>query len=454
MTRYARLIEIKALFAFVLASLLISSLAQRYLGHLMSAPDLDFYDYYFAAQAVHDNPHAELYAGATDGNPQLRSAPAGSELFSHARAAGFDDVEFYLYPPLLADVLAPFSQLAPHIAAVLWRTFNLALVCASMLMLARMLRVPVLSFEFAALIVAAYCFWPVHESISLGQVGIVMLALWAVGVVAYCDGRVLLSAGAFALATSLKVTPILILPLFLIWKDRRWLASYLAILLGLVAAMAAINGPQTLSIYATVMSAMGGGLPAMQNKSLSALVTWAYYGKLFTLNSVRSVMTNPPRALSIVAKAVSGAFYLLCLFPVWRSRRLLDRASRAAAIAVFGMVTACVSPVSWRHGYAVALIPLAIFWVKALRNPPRVVHAVLLTLTTFTIGALFFDLAAQAPLPQPCKILLAATWIVFSVLFCLDALVQADTGGHAAGSAEPFCLGHHAHSEAPQDVSS
>jgi hypothetical protein len=260
----------------------------------------------------------------------------------------------------------------------------------------------------------------------MGRSQLSLLALWAVGIVAYFDDRMILSAAAFAFATAFKVTPILIVPLFFIWKDRRWLVSYLAISLGLVAAMAAINGGQTVSVYPAVMSAMGGGIPAYQNKSLGSLVTWAYYGKLFTLGSARTVMVNSPRTLSIVAKAVSGAFYLLCLFLVWRSRHLLDRASRASLIAVFGLVTACVSPVSWRHGYAVAFIALAIYWVKALRTPPRVLHLVLLTLTTFTLGSLFFDLAAQAPLPQFCKILLAASWVVFSVLFCLDALFHGN----------------------------
>jgi hypothetical protein len=431
MRRFGKLIECRILFAFALAALLISSLTQRYLGHIMPSPDLDFYDYYFAAQVVHDNPHANLYAGATDANPQLRSAPADSELFAHARAAGFDDVEFYLYPPLLADLLAPFSQLPAHLAAGLWRCLNLALVLASVLLLARMLRVRILSFEFAVFALAAYSFWPIHEAISDGQLTIVILALWTIGIVAYFDDRMILSAAAFALATAFKITPILIVPLFFIWKDRRWLVSYLAISLGLVAAMAAINGWQTVSVYSAVMSAMGGGLPAYQNKSLGSLVTWAYYGKLFTLGSARTVMVNSPRALSMAAKLVSGAFYLFCLFLVWRSRHQLDRTSRAALIAVFGLVTACVSPVSWRHGYAVALIALAIFWVKALRTPPRALHLVLLTLTTFTLGSLFFDLASQAPLPQFCKILLAASWVVFSVLFCLDALFHGDADGHA-----------------------
>jgi hypothetical protein len=256
-----------------------------------------------------------------------------------------------------------------------------------------------------------------------------MLALWTVGVVAYRDDRMVLSAAAFALATAFKVTPILLLPLFFIWKDRRWLISYIAICVGLVAAMVAINGPHTLGIYATVMSGMGSGAPAMQNKSIGSLIAWIYYGKLFTLNSARAVMANPPRTLSIAAKAASGCFYLLCLIFVWRDRRRLDRASKAASIAVFGLVTACISPVSWRHGYTIALIALAIFWAKALRGRPRVPHLVLLTLTTFTLGSLFFDLAAQAPLPQSCKILLAAAWVIFSVLLCLDALYFANAEG-------------------------
>jgi hypothetical protein len=274
MVRFGKLVECKILFAFALASLLVSSLAQRYLGHVMPDPNLDFYDYYFAAQVVHDNPHANLYAGATDGNPQLRSAPPDSELFAHAKTAGFEDIELYLYPPLLADLLAPVSQHSSHLAAAVWRAFNLALVLGSVILLARMMRVPILSFQFAAFTVAAYSFWPIHEALSLGQIAIVMLALWTIGIVAYFDDRMILSSAAFALATAFKVTPLLLLPLFFIWKDRRWLVSYFAISAGLVAAMVAINGSQTLGIYATVMSGMGSGAPAMQNKSIGSLIAW------------------------------------------------------------------------------------------------------------------------------------------------------------------------------------
>ena len=281
MRYFGKLLESKTLFAFVLASLLIASLAQRYLAHVPSAPDKDFYNYYFAAQAVHDNPHANIYQGATDINLEFVPVPpADSILSTYARAAGFDEINYYTCPPLLADLLAPLSQLPPNLAAVLWRAFNLVLVLVSVLLLARMVRVPILSFEFAVLTLAAYSFWPIHDALSLGQVAIVMLALWTVGIVAYFDDRMILSAAAFAFATAFKVTPILIVPLFFIWKDKKWLVSYLAISLGLVAAMVAINGLHTTSAYASVISSMSSGFPASYNKNLGSLVAWAYYGSL------------------------------------------------------------------------------------------------------------------------------------------------------------------------------
>lgn len=415
----------KYLFAFALASLLASTLMQRYMGHASSGADVDFYDYYFAAQVIHDNPHADLYEGATSGNPQLRSSPVNSALAVHARAAGFSDIELYLYPPLLADLLAPFSQLSPHLAAVLWRAFNLSLVLVSVLLLAHMLRTPILSYPFATLLFAAYCFWPIHEAIAQGQIAIVMLALWALGIAAYYDNRVVLSAAAFAFATVFKVTPILLLPLFFLWKDRRWIVSYFTVLLALAVSMLAFNGLPTVSVYAKVMSGMGGGLPALQNKSISSLVSWLYFGKIFTLDSAHVIMADPPHFLSAISKAASGLFYLACLFFAWRNCRRFDRVAKARVVAVFGLAIACISPVSWRHGYCVALLALAILWAEALRTTPRIYHLALLTLTTFTIGSLFFDLAAGASLPHFLQTIFAASWIVFSVLLCIDALIYA-----------------------------
>jgi hypothetical protein len=166
-------------------------------------------------------------------------------------------------------------------------------------------------------------------------------------------------------------------------------------------------------------------------------VAWLFYGKILTPESVLEVMANPPYALSIIEKIASGLFYLACIFLAWRNRRQIDRASRAATIAIFSLAAVCIAPVSWRHAYTVAFIALAIFWVKALRTPTRPLHGALLAVTTIALGSPFFDLTAQAHLPQFCKILLASSCVIFSVLFCLNALFRTVSDGDAGMTVNP-----------------
>jgi len=344
----------------------------------------------------------------------------------------------YLYPPLLADILAPISKVPANLAALIWRLFNLALVFLSVQLLARMLRVPFLSFEFAVMTLAAYSFFPISEAIFAGQISVVMLALWTVGIVAYSRDRIILSAAAFALATAFKVTPILIVPLFFIWKDRRWLISYVAFSLGLVAAMVGLNGIHNVTVYPSVLSAMGGGIPAEANKTLSSLANWVYFGRVFPPEPALAEMPQRPYGLLIAAKAISGAFYLLCLYLVWRGR-LIGRSYRTEAIATFALIITIASPVSWRHAYCAVFITLAIFWARALRSSSRSLHTVLLALTSITVGCVFLDAAANGNLPQFCKVLLAGAEIIASVLFCIDALyyIRSDAADSLARQGGP-----------------
>lgn len=429
--------KVKILFAFALASLLLGSLAHSYMGRGSASQNDDFHVYYFAAQILHDNPHANLYDGVSKGNIIGQNAPDNSAISTYAKSAGVGGVMLYLYPPLLADLFVPLSRIPVSQAAVLWRACNLMFVLATVFLIARMMRISVLSFEFVALAVAGYCFFPISESILVGQAAVIMLALWAAGMAAYCDGRIVLSAVIFALATAFKVTPILLFPLFIIWKDRRWIVSYLGASIGFVAAMIAVNGWQTVRSYPAAMSSMSGGMPIFINKALGSLVAWIYYGRVLSMDSVRILGGNEPSSLAIAKTSVNGIFYLLCLFLVWRSRHI-ERASKTIIIAVFGLITTCLSPAPWRYAYTVAFIALAIYWVNTLRAPrTQTYRVVLLTLTTFTLGVLSFDLAAGAPLPRFIQIVLASLWVVFTVLFSLDALYHAskDEQAHEAATA-------------------
>ncbi len=410
------------LLAITIASLLFSSLFQRYLGHVLADPNVDFRDYYFAAEMVRDNPRANLYEGATEGNPQLRSAPPQSQIAQRARHAGFDDIELYLYPPLFADLLTPLTHLPLPVAAQAWRLLNLAVVLGSVLLLARMLRMPVLSSSFVVLLTAAYAFWPVHEAVSLGQITVVLLGLWAVGVVAYAEGMPVLSAVALALATSFKVTPVLLLPVLLIWRDRRWLLAYSTAMLAFLGIMGGWNGPATLRDYAHVVSGMGGVLPAMGNKCIAAVTAWLYYGLVFDLGSVHAVLGASPPILVLLTRTLSLLFYGACLVLVWRGRAITGLRDRATVLAIFALATAVIAPVSWRHGYTVALLPLVILWSRWLPENRRNWTIWTLALTSIAVGSLGFDLLAQGPLPQVLKIVLASIWPISALALCLGGL--------------------------------
>ena len=454
--RSATGVTARGLFAFILLSLLAGSLLQRYLGHTMSEPDLDFYDYFFEAAMVHEHPRAGMYAAALEGNPQLRHAPADSDVYRRAEAAGFNGTNLYLYPPLLADLLSPVATLPPHRAAALWRCLNLLIVAVCVFFMARFVGISLASAELGLLLFSAYTFWPIHENIAQGQVSVVLLGLWTIAILAYVEGRVILSAVALVLATWLKVTPVLMVPVFLIWKDRKWISSYLLGGIGLGLLMIALNGWANMTSCIRVLFGMGGSVPAMQNKSLGSLLAWIHYGKAATYDQARVLIATPqPHSLLLVAKLLTLAFYSGCLYLVWRQRRQPDRRNRAVVLAVFGLAIALIAPVSWRHGYSVALVLLILLWNDMLRAPVSVqkAHALrlwLLTFTTFTLGTLFFDLAAEAPLPAALKILCAATWTVFSLLLSLEVLKNGFIGSAVlAGMELPLRFGGQ---QAPPDT--
>ena len=417
---------VKALVALVVATLLASSIGQRYLGHVMETPDLDFYVYYLTAQVVHFDAKAELYAGTQDGSPLLRNAAPDTPLGRQAALNSVPGTEFYLYPPLLADLIAPISDLSLPKAAVIWRGFNLAFVLFSMILIAKLLNFRLLSAEFALLVVLAFAFWPVHETIVLGQVAILIMFLNLVCILAYRDGRIILSAVALALATWLKVTPVLIVPLFFIWRDRKWIAWYLASAIALLAAVWLINGWPNLHAYLQLTAAMGAGLPTEQNKNIESIVTWLYYGKLFTLPTVQAILraSTPvlPALPALINKILTVSAYAFSLILVWRRRNSAALTERLLVIGLIAIVASTLPPVSWRHGYTIAFFPLAYLWVHHLRQPGSRRQVILLTLTSITLGSLIFDLAARAHLPMFFRIACAATWTIFSLLLSFDVL--------------------------------
>jgi hypothetical protein len=415
--------------AAVVALLVGSELGLNQFGpNRDKSKDFDFFVYYFAAQAVLDNPHSDLYKGATNRNPTLVEVPDDNDMAQHARSEGFSVVYQYIYPPLLADMLQPLARISPYRAAAVWRAFNLIVVFLALLPLRRLLRVRLMSFEFATLVLCAFSFFPIDETLHYGQISIAMFALWAVGICAYRDGKPRLSAAVLALATIIKITPILSVPVMLIWKDRRWLVSYFSVLTGLVVFMGFYNGLETSASFLTVMTHMTSGNPVISNKSIASVATWIYYGKAFDGRSVVDVISRSAPVLTLATRAVSLAICASALYLLWRNRTCRDCDSRAIALAVFALLVLCVSPVSWRHAYAVAFIPLALSWADALRRQQGLWHLALLVLTSVSIGTVYLDAGSDFIPNQPLKILMCAMPVLCAVLLSLYTLAHPERG--------------------------
>jgi hypothetical protein len=334
-----------------------------------------------------------------------------------ASQAGLNDIELYLYPPLLADLLAPFSHASPHLAAAIWRFLNLVVAFSACLVIG----IDWISSSFTLLLLAFYSYWPVNEAIVVGQISVFILLLWAVAISAYAKNSIVLSAFALAFATALKVSPIVALPVFAVLHEWRWVRWYCLFISLFLVLMGVVNGWHNLAVYADVTNALNQGSPTLQNKSINSLVAWIANGQLFSLDGSATFPRQSDR-LVFLSKALGAAFYLFCLFRVWRGRKSYSMTRTIEVVATFAIVSCLISPVSWRHGYCVALLPLAILWADCLRSPRSRLDTCLLTAATLITGSLFLDLATRAHLPHGIAILAGASWTLSCLLLVIGVL--------------------------------
>jgi uncharacterized membrane protein len=338
----------------------------------------------------------------------------------------------YIYPPLLADLLSPLARLHYDAAGSAWRALNLVLLYGSLIAVAGLARIRILSADFAVLVLAILCFRPMLDTQYLGQLNIVLFALWAFGILAYDRGRTVLSAALIALATALKVTPLGVVPLFLVWRDRRWLTSYFVALASLIGAMAIYNGPASLAQFFTVASAMTGGVPIPENQSIPSLIAWLAFGRTFDHVSVRTILPFHSPALSLIIRLAELAFYGSCLLLVSR-RRQAKRSERAAVLALFAVIVVLVAPVSWVASYTVAFIPLTLEWAGWLHRLGRWSRGILLAGTSvlFQLADSIIWWSQRMKIPPIVGIVFAASMILVTAAFCLVGLTAFSQSSRA-----------------------
>lgn len=238
-----------------------------------------------------------------------------------------DGVMPWLYPPSAVLVLAPLAVLPLTATAVLWALvsawFVVAVVRHVRVLVGRSDR-DVVAWRLLAWALATSCVW---FGLVLGQVGALLLALAAVGVLVRRPWAPVL----LGVAVAVKITPALLV-VWLLLTGRRRDAAVATAAWALLTGVAWLLLPEDSAAFwldgvATDIERTVG-FAATANQSLAA---WA-----FRLTGAESGALTAACTVLVSAAALVAA---------WQLRR----AAPVSAVAVIGVATAAAAPVGWTH---------------------------------------------------------------------------------------------------------
>ncbi|HEY8982978.1 MAG TPA: glycosyltransferase 87 family protein [Streptomyces sp.] len=248
----------------------------------------------------------------------------------------------FTYPPFAAVAMLPMALVGLRTAIALALLLNLAALALVLRLLAgREWRRHGWYGVGLALWVLAL-FEPLRDTVSFGQVNILLLALVLVDAHLLATGRGRLAGVGIGLAAAVKLTPALFIGLLLV--TRRWRAAGVATAVAVGATgLAALIAPGASRFYWTNAmwdTARVGRLDYVSNQSLQGVLA----------------------RLGVDSKAVWGVVVLVVLAVwVWRVRRAGEWRT---AFALTGLTACLVSPVTWVH-HLIWLIPSFVVLIRS-----------------------------------------------------------------------------------------
>jgi hypothetical protein len=368
--------------ALVLLSLTVASFFQDLLhaSYLSRRPQVpvDFATSYMAGKLArlrqslyylpYDHPPRNLYDMRCDS-----TTPYGGDTDANGLANPRVTTPF-AQPPAAAMLMEPFSSTPWEVAYFEWRIL-IALACfVAVFFSSRLTGEKGFHLEsFAAGVVLLTAFYPFKEEIYLGQIDFVILLAWALGTWLLLRDRPAASSFCFALATAIKIYPVLVVPLILMRRKWRWLVYYVLWILVIMSFSVWSVGWQNHVLWLTkVAPVLSCGVENIGNRSLAGFIMALCKPQALLIHAEVS------RAVCWVGKALSALFYLGFLLWCWTKRKLVG--GLIHELLFLTLVSLLVTPVIWRQSYLLAVPSLLYLWVKTYQEA--------VAATTFEIGLL------------------------------------------------------------------
>ncbi len=248
-------------------------------------------------------------------------------------------VGLYQYPPPFALALVPLALLPGTLAPTLaWLTTSLAALVAGIAAL------PVRPWVRWTVLLVGGLTWPVLYAVKLGQVGPVLVLLFALAW-RWIDRPAPLGL-SIAAGTLVKLQPALLIPWALVARRRRAAAIAVAVLFASFLASLPFVGLGTWGDYFALVRGIGATVDTPHAVSVGAV--------LLGLGVDASVASALQWAFVLGVAAVTVHAW------VWRDAE--------ASLVVTAVASQCVSPLVWDHYAIVLLLPVALVLDRAGRR--------------------------------------------------------------------------------------
>jgi hypothetical protein len=409
--------------SFVLLTVLFIILSTQFQGYLHEYYDnvtkpfshgngFDFHVYYISGLIAQQR--GQLYYPVQNSNDLLLgTVTPGTPWDLLAKQQHFQSTCRFIYPPFAAFILEPITLINPEFSLLLWRTLMTLMLLVSIFLIVLLIGRDHLLLNFVLASAAALSFRPFTETIYQGQIDPMILLAWVAGMYLLATGKPFWSALCFAFAAMVKVSPVIVLPLFLLRRQWKWVFSYAGCTLVLLAVSVWRLGFENHVLWWTqVFPYLSNGLAFVSNRSLAAFLFDVYLW-----NVPLAYNAQVPMYVVKLAKALDALIYFGVLFYVWRKNKTAS--SLLHELAVLSLVSLIVSPVTWGHHYVLAVIPLIYLWVKSSETWQNLI---ILAASTGVIGTVFLQYLVEG-LRNPTLDVALSSLVPFATLLLLFVLL-------------------------------